>query len=64
MDKFILRKEEFLLAKRIAQYYRQPEQTSYCDKEIFFEAIHKNPDIHYQAIKINQNIYRKLLKRI
>ena len=64
MDQIILSREEERLAEKIALYYRHPERTSYFDKEIFFEAIHKNPVIHYQALKINQNIYRKFPKRI
>lgn len=64
MDKIILNREEEQLAEKIAAYYRHPERTSYFDKESFFEAIHKNPDIHYQAVIINQNIYQKFPKRI
>jgi hypothetical protein len=42
----------------VACYYRNPQNISYFDKELFFEAIHKNPDIHYQALKINRQFWK------
>ncbi|MBP1925852.1 hypothetical protein J2Z76_001713 [Sedimentibacter acidaminivorans] len=55
--------ENALLAERIAMYYRQPERTSYFDKEIYFEVITNNPEIHFEALNINRQIWEKRKKR-
>ncbi len=59
MDNIILSEDENKIAERVACYYRNPERTSYFDKEFYFEEIHRNPDIHYAAIQINQDIYKR-----
>jgi|LSQX01.2.fsa_nt_gb hypothetical protein len=58
MDNIILSEDENKIAEKVACYYRNPQNISYFDKELFFEAIHKNPDIHYQALKINRQFWK------
>lgn len=54
-----LSKSDFKIAKKVAYYYRYPERTSYCDKELIFEAIDKNKNIHFEALKINLKKWKK-----
>lgn len=52
-----LTSEELLLAERIAMYYRQPEHTSYFDKEFYFNIIRDKPKLHYVALDINRQLW-------
>ncbi len=58
-----LTNEELLLAERIAMYYRQPERTSYFDKEFYFNIIRDKPKLHFMALDINRRIWNKRRKR-
>lgn len=49
--------EELLLAESIARYYRQPEKTSYFDKEFYFNIIRNNPELHFKALDINRRLW-------
>ena len=47
------------MANKAANYYANPQNVSYLDKEVLFEAIALNPDIHYMALEINKKKWRK-----
>lgn len=63
MSDISLTNEELLLAERIAIYYRQPERTSCFDKEFYFNIIRDKPNLHYKALDINRQIWKKRRKR-
>lgn len=54
--------EELLLAQDIARYYRQPELTSYYEKERLFAAIARNRDLHFEALDLNRRFWRSRRK--
>jgi len=63
MSKLVLSNEEMLLAESVARYYRQPEKTSYFDKEVYFEVVKNNPDVHFMALSINRRLWKKRSRR-
>lgn len=54
-----LSKSDFDIAKKVAYYYRYPERTSYYEKELIIEAIYKNRNIHFEALRINLKKWKK-----
>lgn len=59
MSETLLNKEDMAMAHQIANWYRNEERTSEYEKELIFEAINKNKDIHFEALKINLKKCRK-----
>lgn len=59
MQKIILNKSETEMANKVAYRYRHVERIASHDKEVQDEAIKKNIDIHYKAIRINRAIWLK-----
>ena len=59
MAETILNKEDMAMAYKAANYYNNPQIISYYEKELIFEAINKNKDIHFEALKINLKKCRK-----
>jgi hypothetical protein len=56
----VLTREHMMnMANKAANYYANPQNVSYLDKEVLFEAIALNPDIHYMALEINKKKWRK-----
>lgn len=59
MLKQTLNKEELKLAEELSYYYEFPERTSSYDKERLNQVKAANPNIHYMALQILRNKYRR-----
>lgn len=55
----MLSKNQIELAYRMAYYYRHPERTNECEKAILNKAKMDNELIHFKALAINRDIYRR-----
>jgi hypothetical protein len=63
MRKTVLTKEEQCQAQHLSYYYRHPENISYDEKIVLSEAKAKNINVHFEALKINRQIWKTRKKR-
>ena len=58
MEEIKMNNTDLGMAYKAADYYENPQAISYYDKQLIFEAIAKNSDIHFVALKINLSKWR------